>query len=216
MDTLRSPAPDAQLLIAPGCAHCAAMLDSLSKLVKDGHIGRLEVVNIVNHPEVAERAGTRSVPWTRIGEFELAGAYTPTELLHWANLVAQDSGLVEYYGHLLGTGLLPKVNLLIRAKPDSLRDLVKLLSQQDTPIAVRIGIGAILEDLQGTDQLSSIISELVALTRSDLPQTRADVCHYLGLTGNPKVIPDVRKLLRDDNAEVREIAKESLNLLETR
>ncbi len=202
------------LLVGPGCAHCASMLDSLSKLVKDGHIGRLEVVNIVNHPEVAERVGTRSVPWTLIGKFELAGAYTVSELSHWTELAMQDSGLAEYYSHLLNTGQLPKVNKMIREKPDSLRNLVTLLSQEDASIGVRIGISAVLEDLQGTDQLNSIIPELSALTRSELPHARADACHYLGLTDNPDVIPVVRKLFNDDSTEVQEVAKETLEALE--
>jgi hypothetical protein len=214
MDTDRSSTSDALLLVAQGCVHCASMLDSLSKLVKDGAIGRLEVVNIASHPEVAEQVGTRSVPWTRIGKFELAGAYTVSELTHWAELAAQDSGLAEYYGHLLNTGQLPKVNKLIRERADNLRHLVMLLSQADASIGVRIGISAVLEDLQGTDQLNSIIPELSALTCSELPHARADACHYLGLTDNPDVIPVVRKLLNDDSAEVQDVAKETLEALE--
>ena len=45
--------PDAELLIAPGCVHCPVVLDGLSALVKAGAIGRLEVVNIAQHPEIA-------------------------------------------------------------------------------------------------------------------------------------------------------------------
>ncbi|MFZ0257771.1 MAG: HEAT repeat domain-containing protein, partial [Gammaproteobacteria bacterium] len=55
--------PDALLLIAPGCAHCPVVLQSLAEMLKAGSLGRLEVVNIVAHPEVAKAVGTRSVPW---------------------------------------------------------------------------------------------------------------------------------------------------------
>ena len=59
--------PDAQILLATGCAHCPAVLEGLSRLLKLGKIGRLEAVNIVEHPQAAQAVGTRSVPWTRIG-----------------------------------------------------------------------------------------------------------------------------------------------------
>ena len=69
-----SAAPaDALLLIATGCNHCPAVLEGLSRLLKQGRIGRLDVVNLAVHPETGQALGVRSVPWTRIGPFELEG-----------------------------------------------------------------------------------------------------------------------------------------------
>ena len=51
--------PDALLLIATGCPHCPTVLAGVGDLVKQGKIGRLEVVNIVTHPEVAQALGVR-------------------------------------------------------------------------------------------------------------------------------------------------------------
>jgi hypothetical protein len=51
--------PDALLLMAPGCAHCPVVLESLGRLLKDGRLGRLEVINVAAHPEAAVAAGTR-------------------------------------------------------------------------------------------------------------------------------------------------------------
>jgi HEAT repeat protein len=42
---------------------------------------------------------------------------------------------------------------------------------------------------------------------------RADACHYLGLTGAGAAADYIRPLLDDKDAEVREIAAESLALL---
>ena len=44
------PAPDALLLISTRCPHCPAMLSALADLVKQGTIGRLEAVNLEQHP----------------------------------------------------------------------------------------------------------------------------------------------------------------------
>ena len=59
------PAPDALLLISTHCPHCPAVLAALAELVKQGAIGRLEVVNLEQHPEVGQALGVRSVPWLR-------------------------------------------------------------------------------------------------------------------------------------------------------
>ncbi len=202
--------PDALLLLAPGCAHCPAVLEGLSKLVKQGIIGRLEAVNIVANPELAQQIGSRSVPWTRIGQFELPGLRSQEELLRWAQLASRNTGWGEYYSQLLESGQLAKVIDSIRRTPDSLQDLLHLLFHANTPLAVRIGIGAVLEDLQGEGLLRSIIPKLRELTRSSQAHTRADACHYLGLTEDKKVIATVRTLLTDEDAEVRQIAMETL------
>lgn len=205
--------PDAQLLIAPGCTHCPIVLEGLSKLLKQGAIGRLDVVNIMAHPEIAREVGSRSVPWARIGPFELLGVRKQSELTRWAKLAARGEGWGEYYSQLLEAGQLAKVVSSIRANPETLQALVQLLFDTDNPIAVRIGIGAALEDLQSDGLLNSVTPILQELTRSPEAHTRADACHYLSLTGDSELIPTVRALLDDDNSEVREIAGETLEAL---
>lgn len=214
MDQASPAPPDVLLLMAPGCAHCPVMLEALSRLLKEGALGRLEVVNIAAHPEIAQGIGTRSVPWTRIGPFELTGAQSREDLARWASLAAQGKGTGAYYSLLLDTRQLDKVVALIRAQPDTLHELIALLSEEDTPLAVRLGVGAVLETFQDSGLLERIIPDLEALTRSPQPHTRADASHYLGLTGDPRVIPTVRSLLEDKRPEVREIAQETLETLQ--
>jgi hypothetical protein len=207
--------PDALLLITPDCSHCPTVLNALSTLVKQGIVGRLEIVNIATHPEIAQQLGIRSVPWVRIGSFELPGVRNQRELTRWAEFASQNDGWGEYYSHLLESGQLTKAIESIRRNTDSLQDLVHLLFSADNPLVIRIGIGAVLEDIQGEAALRSTIPKLQKLTHSSQSHTRADACHYLGLTEDPEVIPTVRALLNDDDPLVREIAKETLEALDT-
>ena len=209
------PEPDALLLIAPGCPHCPQVLESLGRLVKEGAIGILEVVNIAVRPERAAELGVRSVPWVRIGDFDLHGMHSHRELAEWAANARDDTGYARYYSHLIENQQLDRVVSLIRGHPTSLVELVGLLGDKDTPMGVRIGIGAALEDLQGGGLLDAIVPELVRLTGDPVPQTRADACHYLGLARGPEAAAAIRSLLDDADPEVREIAAESLHLLET-
>lgn len=204
---------DAALLIAPGCAHCPGVLDALGKLLKEGLIGRLEVTNVAVHPQAAQAAGTRTVPWIRIGPYELEGAHSPGELRDWAELAAAGAGMAAYLAYLIEQQRLPRLLALVKERPPLLHELVPLVGDLETPMGVRIGIGAVMEELQDSGLLAGIIDELGALTRAAEPQVRADACHYLALSGDPRALPYVEPLLQDADGEVREIAGESLPLL---
>ena len=203
-------APDALLLIAPGCVHCPAVLEALSTLVKEGALGRLEVVNIAVHPERARELGGRSAPWTRIGEFELEGVHSAEELALWVQRTATPEGYRLYLSNLLENGGLEQVTGLLRRSPQRLPVLVQLLASLETPMAARIGVGAVLEELAVDSLLDPAVEPLRELLSAEAPQIRADACHYLGLTGDPSITEAVPPLLQDENAEVREIARETL------
>lgn len=205
--------PDALLLVAPGCVHCPIVLQSLADAIKAGRLARLEVVNTVQHPEVARAVGTRTVPWLRIGPFELDGHYTPGELAEWIEHAAQGTGWEQYFSSLLAQGRLPQALKRVQEDPARLVQVIALAGSLDTPMAVRVGVGALLEELAGSTALRRHIPALVALTRSLEPQVRADACHYLALTNAAKVAEHVRPLLNDGDASVREIAQETLDWL---
>jgi hypothetical protein len=215
MSKTQKTAPDALLLISTGCTHCGAVLDGLAKLTKQGRLGRLEVINLAVRPDQAQSLGIRSVPWMRIGPFELEGAQSLADLTEWAERAASGTGLGRYYGHLLESQRLDKVVEMVRGDPSSLNELLPLMDEEDTPIAVRFGIGALFEELQGEPILKDVIPQLEILTRSDNAHTRGDACHYLALTGSAEAIGPVTRLLDDETSDVREIAAESLALLKS-
>jgi hypothetical protein len=192
------------------------VLRGLGELLKKGGIGRLEAINIAEHPEAAAEVGTRTVPWCRIGPFELEGLHSERELADWAEHARQGTGMPEYLSDLLESQKLDRVTRLVREQPGRQPDLIALIADLETPMGVRIGVGAVFEELAQHGELSALVPQLGALTRFPEPQIRADACHYLGLTEAPEAIPFVKPLLEDPDAEVREIAAESLPLLTAR
>lgn len=206
--------PDAELAIAPGCPHCPAVLDALANLVKKGRIGQLQVINLVARPGFAERHGIRGVPWLRIGPFHLSGSHSAAELERWVQLASDEDGMRSYLGEQLEQGGLDEVVAACRRHPALIPALLDLGAEQDTPYAVRIGVGAVLEDL-GPDGL---LKDLVMPIRQKLglsahPQIRADAAHFLGLTGDPAAMTALEQLAKDPDASVREIANDSMDLL---
>ncbi len=208
-----SPPPDALLLLTSVCPHCPSVLESLIALLKEGVIGRLELVNIAAHPEVAQAVGARTVPWMRVGQFELEGVLTSGELRHWAEICNTAEGIAEYFYHMLKHGRRDKVERLIRAKPQHAAVLAELMANPAASMAVRLGIGAVLEEFHGTSLASPMIPTLAELTQSGDALTRADACHFLTLIGGEAVVPHLRNCLNDEAAEVREIAQEALDIM---
>ena len=204
------PPPDATLFIASGCAFCPAVLQGLSDLLKEGAIGRLSVTNITVRPDIAREKGVRSVPWLRIGPFELHGSYTPAQLRQWAERAGTEQGRRDYLAELIENQRRDEATRLVAGDTSLLRLAIRMLGDMETPIGVRIGIGAILEDLAEKDQYAVAEEELKGLLASPLPQVRADGAYYLGLSHNPAVGEWLTPLLQDDSPEVREIAQEAL------
>lgn len=209
MNTATPPA-DAELLIASGCSHCPAVLSALAELVKQGLIGRLDIINVGSHPEQAQLRNARAVPWTQIGPFVLPGDYSRTELQTWAERASSAHGMSDYFAELLENQRIDEALALVERDPGQLSLLVRMMSDLQTPMGVRIGIGAMFEDLAERSQLDAAIPLLAKLTRADTPQVRADAAYYLGLIGKPAV-EWIRPLLDDPDHEVREIASEALS-----
>lgn len=203
--------PDAELLIATGCAHCPVVLAGLAEMVKAGRIGRLDVVNIAQHPEIAAQRGMRGVPWIRIGPFELSGAHRRSELEELVDRAGSQDGLQAYLRDSLESGELDRVIAVCRHSPEMLLPLLALAGDLETPFAVRIGVGAVLEDLATDDLLSGLTEPIRQLAASPQPQVRADAAHFLGLSGNQEARAELERLASsDEDREVREIARESL------
>ncbi|MCB1773167.1 MAG: HEAT repeat domain-containing protein [Gammaproteobacteria bacterium] len=209
MDT-QHPVADAELLIAPGCPHCPAVLSALADMVKQGLIGRLQVVNIAQRPDAASERGVRGVPWIRIGPFELTGAHGGAELRDWAARATDPQAHREFLVRQLESGELDGVIAACRRAPELLPALVGMAADLDTPFAVRIGIGAVIEDLAGDARLLGVADALLALSRNEMAPVRADAAHYLGQLGSEAAGARLREMAHDPDAEVREIAAESL------
>ena len=208
-----NPPPDALLMIAKGCPHCPTVLQGLGELIKSGRIGRLEVINITEHPDVAQAHGVRGVPWLRLGPFELTGLRSPAELAQWTERAASATGLADYVSELLTTGDLAGVRATLQRAPQTAAALVQLLGDPEAELQIRLGVAAILEDLEGDAVLRSQIDALGALTGHSDARIRLDACHALGLTHDPAAQPYLEALRDDPDPDVREEAADNLATL---
>lgn len=200
--------PRALLLIAPGCPHCASVLEALGGLVKEAVLSRLEVVNIAADPEEARRLAVRSVPWTRIGELALPGLRTPGELREWARAGGTEAGLARYFDELLREGRRAEVEAMVRRDPGRLGALAELLVDPETGIHARLGVMATLEELAPEADLRGIVDRLGQAALAGETRIRVDALHALSLTGGAGAARYVEACVEDPDAEVRAAAHE--------
>ncbi len=206
-------APDALLLLSTHCPHCPAVLAALADLVKQGVIGRLEAVNLEQRPEVGQALGVRSVPWIRIGRIELAGAHGKAELAAWAAKADSEAGLADWFHLLLKEGRLEHARAAIEGDPALLAAVLPIVGNVEASLNVRLGAGVLLEDFAGSPALRALLPRLGELSQHADARVRADATHSLGLTGDAAAKPWLEARLHDDDADVREIATESLQAL---
>lgn len=209
----RKSQPDVLMLKGTNCPYCPRVQQSLQELQESGQIGKLEIVNIEENPEVAKELGVRTVPWVRIGPYELDGLRSTAELGEWADRAGSSAGLSKWLDELLGSGRITEAFEQVTAGQPGIDALLELFADEDTRLNTRIGISAIMEDLQGSEQLRSIVERLGSLTRHSDSHIRGDACHYLALSGDAGAVAWVRPLLDDADAGVREIARDSLEIL---
>jgi thioredoxin-like negative regulator of GroEL len=208
--------PDALLFVAPGCPHCATVLQGLNELVKQSLVGKITVVNVADHPEQAAEYGVRAAPWLRLGPFTLIGAQSTAELRQWAEWASGEEGVVQYIKHLLKQGGYQQAAAFIAADTQRLKPLLSILVDPDANIGVRLGVSALLESYADKTELQNLLPQLAELARHSKDHVRADACYLLGLTGSAAARVCLEECIKDENEEVREIAEEAMDRLENK
>jgi len=188
-------------------------MQALTELMKAGHIAELRIVNIENSPELAVQLGVRSVPWLRIGPFELLGSRSKQEMLLWIERSSSPEGFKTYLDEILSEGKLEYASRLLESYPQALETIIEMMADPEAKINVRLGVGVLIEDMAESVEFKAVIPRLIDYLSSKDARIRGDACHYLSLTRDVSHIPLIERLLSDESEEVREIAQDSLDEL---
>ncbi len=82
----------------------------------------------------------------------------------------------------------------------------------DERMRVRLGIAALVETLAKEDphNITGAIESITQLLKETNSTTRGDAAHLLGIIGDTSALPHLEHVLKDTDAQVREIAQESI------
>lgn len=123
------------------------------------------------------------------------------------------AGVADEFHVLLKEGGLAEVKNRVAARPELLADLLPIVANPEAAINVRIGASVIFESQIGSLALRALVPQLGGLSSHADVRVRADACFYLGLTGDARGRSFLEARLRDGDAQVREIAGDSLEML---
>ncbi|MBA3034135.1 MAG: HEAT repeat domain-containing protein [Gammaproteobacteria bacterium] len=119
----------------------------------------------------------------------------------------------EQFHIWLMEGLLARVIEVVSRVPAALADLLPIVANPDASINVRIGASAVFERQAGSTALQALVPALGMLSMHGDARVRAEACYFLGLSGTAAATRFLEPRLDDPDAEVREIAAESLEEL---
>ena len=102
---------------------------------------------------------------------------------------------------------------MIEADPALLAAVLPIVGNVEASLNVRLGAGVLLEHFAGTDTLRALLPRLGELSQHADARVCADACHYLGLTGDAAAKSWLEARINDEDADVREIAAESLQAI---
>lgn len=128
-------------------------------------------------------------------------------------LKRQGGSLADLFHVLLKDGGLARVKDMVAARPELLAELLPIVANPEASINVRLGASIVFERHAGSDALRALLPRLGELSTHADPRVRADACHYLGFTGDARARDYLAPRLQDGNAEVREIAADSLEII---
>lgn len=209
--TIEKFKPAAILLISRNCPHCASLKKQLGELNNQGELSALDVINVEKQPEIAKRYNVRSVPWLKLGSYEFDQGMTAGELNKWIGCFSTSEGDGRYIEYLLLNGKLSRAIDWFERGNGSLHDALMLIIKPDVKINVRIGIGALMEHFEGSEQIRKILPQILEMLNADNTAIRADMCHFLTLTNDKNMLSYLQGMLKDEDKHVREIAQEGID-----
>lgn len=121
----------------------------------------------------------------------------------------------EQFAIWLLEGRLKNVLAVVERFPKALADLLPIIANPAANLNVRFGASAVLERYARTPALQALVPALGLLTGHGDHRVRADACHILGLSGAPGAVGFLQARLDDPDAEVREIAAEGIEELQS-
>ncbi len=205
---------EVSLFVMPGCSVCPHMERLFADMHKKGAIEGLQILDVTQHPELADKHNIRSVPFYLINGVAFSGLKSKQEI---DRLIQQ--GVQQNWGELLKQelreGQLEAAEKIVLGNPPARDAMLQLLSETETELVVRIGLTAIIESLASGSLLAPYEAEFIKLAAHKDERIAVDALYYLSLLDSPaalEVLTDIAKSARPGLTEhARELLEESIS-----
>ncbi len=200
------------VFVMPHCVFCpqAALLVNCLALMHPGITSR--IIDAQANMELASKIGVRSTPtilldgvlrW--VGQLGIANVPTllQNESESWQDTLKSQ----------INTGSVEETVQTVLKNNDAAEQLPYLLQKPE--LSLHMAVLRVIEDAvaEQADIGKKMLNSLDKLTRHSNPLTRGDAAYALGLINLPQAIPILKRCLQDENEDVQDSARDSLEML---
>ncbi|WP_457548672.1 thioredoxin family protein [Archaeoglobus sp.] len=184
---------EVKIFIAPLCPVCPHVVENVCSLP----IKKIEIIDVVDYPEIAEKYNVMATPTVIVGKVKLVGKVSKEEVLEW---IRRGYDKKEYFAKLLREGEAEEVVRMVKEDGDA-SVLVELLTYKD--FMVRLGAMVAIEELakEHPEIVKKVKDKIRKLLKHEDERIRQDVAMLIGDIGDDSDKEFLEELLKDDNAE---------------
>jgi len=200
-----------RVYMAPTCPNCPVVVGACLELAARFDQLRLEVVDAMYFTDLA--GPIKSVPAVVVdGAYTEIGPLSQAQLLRILRRRQEPEYQVDTLESMISAGRLADTLAWLRQE-DTFSALDPLLRRAG--IKERMGVMLLAEEVLEEDPhaLDLAVPHLLPLLQVEDPTLRGDTADLLGQIGAPGAAEALKKLLTDENEEVREVAQDSLEML---
>lgn len=202
------------VFIAPTCPHCPAAVKIALDLALESDKVKATIIDSLAFPSLGEKYSLQSVPLTVLPSgFSKIGVIPKAELIGHLRAIGTDDHEKDLFRSLVESGrheeAAAKVCTAIGAQ-------TFLEWWKKSVLNERIALVLVCEEAleRDTRSLDSMVDTLINVTQDEDASLRGDTADLLGRIGHPKALSALKRLCKDENADVREIAEEALEELD--
>lgn len=197
------------LFVMPGCNMCPHMEKIFHELHQQGAVNDLQVLDVSQHPELAEQHNIRSVPFYLINGVAFNGLKSRQEIdqllqldttQKWVSLIREE----------LAAGQLDTVENNMQQDADARKAMLQLLADSDTELVVRIGLTAIIESLASGPLLKPYEQQFINMSQHEDERIAVDALYYLSLLSTTSSLQALTDIANNGKHSLQEDARELL------
>jgi hypothetical protein len=201
-----------RLFVMHGCQVCPQMERVFRTLLAQGDIAGLDVIDLGEEPQQAQKYAIRSVPYYLIGEVGFNGLKSAGEIKRLLQL-GESGGWQDRLSEDFRQGDLAQAERDIRQHPTAQRAMIALLESPQTELLVRIGLTAVIESLASEGALNVLEEAFIGLADSTDKRIATDALYYLQLQASAAAVKKLREVAQGDDSTLAAEARDLLDEL---
>jgi len=208
---------EVKIFITPFCLFCPAVVDKANQLSIAQNLIKTFIIDATHYPDLVQKYKVTASPTVIINEdYILAGEEAREKLLEFVEKAGKSEYDKEVLKNLLKQAQAERVIELCEKDEKCLYSLVELLKAPE--LFTRIGVMHVLEEMAEKGQdIEKVLPHLIKiLYQVKEDRDKGDIIYLLGLIGNPEIIFEIEKAVKDEPPLIKEIAEEAIEKIKQR